>query len=81
MKTFLVTIDETESSISPEIALMSIKGVKSVDSQTSSPISLEEWLRPGRSATDEELEDRLNSALQSGEPKSIKEAFRNSKYM
>ena len=80
MKTFLVTIDETESTIDPEMALRSVKGVVSVGIQSLNFLSEEEWVRPGREASDEELENRLSKALASGDPISLEQSIKQSKH-
>lgn len=81
MRTFSVTIDETQFSDSPESVFMAIKGVTHIESQEIKPLTNTDWVRSGRPATDEELKKRLNQAFDSGNAIKLDEAFSKSKYL
>lgn len=58
MKTYIIEIDEKQLMAKPEQIFHSIKGVMSVketsDKDELKPLSDEDWIWPGRPATDEE---------------------------
>jgi hypothetical protein len=81
MRTYTITIDETQFVSEPEVVFRAIKGVTSIEPQENKPLSPSDWVRPGRPATDEELEERLNQAFNSGKPVALADAFKQSKYL
>jgi hypothetical protein len=55
MRTYTITIDETQFVSEPEVVFRAIKGVTSIEPQENKPLSPSDWVRPGRPATDEEI--------------------------
>lgn len=65
MRTFEVTLDETIADSNPLQALKEVKGVLLVEERMPSPLTSRDWVRPGRPATDEEIEQSAKEAEQS----------------
>jgi hypothetical protein len=63
MQHLLITIADSANLASLKTSLMKMEGIKSVEVQP--PLSSEDWARPGRPATDEEIRLSADEAEQS----------------
>ncbi len=64
MRKFEVTIDETIADSNPQQALQAIKGVLQVE-EKKILLTSKDWVRPGRPASEEEIEQSAIEAEQS----------------